>query len=105
MKGMLKELGIEQESVIVNCDNQSVIHLSKHQVFHERSKHIDVWMHFIQDVISNGVIKVMKISTDHNLADMLNKSLHVTKFNYCMNLIRCCKAWKAPLLANEEQPK
>lgn len=36
LQGMLKELGIDH----VHCDSQSAIHFSKHQVFHERCKHI-----------------------------------------------------------------
>lgn len=34
LKGMAKELGIEQDSVAIHCDNQSAIHLAKHQAFH-----------------------------------------------------------------------
>ena len=31
------------------CDNQSCIKLSENPVFHDRSKHIDIWCHFIRD--------------------------------------------------------
>lgn len=34
LKGLIAELRVKQEQVIVHCDNQSAIHLSKHQVFH-----------------------------------------------------------------------
>lgn len=63
MRGIISELGISQEQITVYCDNQSAIHLSKHQVYHERSKHIDVKLHFIRDTISKGEVKLEKIST------------------------------------------
>lgn len=52
MKGLVAELGIQQEHVVMNYDNKSVIHLSKNHVFHELSKHIDVKLLFVRDIIS-----------------------------------------------------
>lgn len=49
--------------------------MSKHQVFHERSKNIDVRMHFVRDVISNGHVKVLKIGTEDNYANMFIKPI------------------------------
>ncbi|CAM8877995.1 unnamed protein product [Rhodiola kirilowii] len=40
LKGIMSELGHGQRCIKVHSDSQRVIHLSKHQVFHERSKHI-----------------------------------------------------------------
>ena len=45
LRGILKDFGVVQESVAVGCDNNSALCLSKHQVYHERSKHIDVRLH------------------------------------------------------------
>ena len=42
IKGLVGEVRITQDNVIVFCDSQSEIELSKHQVYHEKSKHIDV---------------------------------------------------------------
>ena len=91
LKGVLAELGFEQQSLSVFCDSQGAIHLSKHQVFHERSKHIDVRLHFVRDVISEGSVLVQKISTNHNPADMLTKSVPSDKFEHCLELIRLVK--------------
>jgi len=40
--GLLKELGIQQGEVQLHYDSQSVIYLAKNQVYHARTKHIDV---------------------------------------------------------------
>lgn len=52
--------------VIVHCDSQSVVFLSKNQTYHDRTKHIDVKFHFIWDILSEGKICLQKISTEEN---------------------------------------
>ena len=42
-------------------------------MFLERTKHIDVKYHYVRDVISQGKLKVCKISTHDNPADMMTK--------------------------------
>lgn len=69
-----------QESVTVHCDSQSAIYLSKHQVFHERSKHIDVKLHFVRDITAKKEVKMEKISTVDNSADAMTKVLPQAKF-------------------------
>ena len=68
-------------------DSQSTIHLSKNNMFHDRTKHIDVRLHFVRDIISQGIIKVEKISTLIKPADMLTKSIPVSKFEEALNLL------------------
>ena len=87
MKGIVAELGVNVEPVIVFCDSQSAIHLSKNQVYHEKTKHIDVRMHFLRDEITKGLINLKKIPTEENPADVLIKSLPSVKFNKCLSLM------------------
>ena len=56
-------------------------------MFHERIKHIDMRYHYIRDLIAQGDIKVCKISTHDNAADMMTKSVPTTKFELCSNLV------------------
>ncbi|CAM8959013.1 unnamed protein product [Rhodiola kirilowii] len=91
LKGIMAELGHGQECVKVHSDSQGAIHLSKHQVFHERSKHIDVRMHFVREVAETGEVKLVKVNTNDNPADMLTKSVPSNKFEHCLKLIRLDK--------------
>ena len=86
LKGIIEELAMYKCRVVVYCDNQSAIQLSKIQFFHERSKHIDVRLHFVRDIIAIGEIGVGKIPTKDNPSDMLTKSLNMTKFKHYLNL-------------------
>jgi hypothetical protein len=42
------------EPTVVYCDNQSCIRLSENPVFHDHSKHIDIWYHFLRDKVQRG---------------------------------------------------
>ncbi|KAG8492453.1 hypothetical protein CXB51_009584 [Gossypium anomalum] len=91
LKGLFSELNEDLQISTVFCDSQSAIFLTKDQMFHERTKHIDVRYHFIRDIIARGDIVVRKISTHENPTDMMTKSLPITKFEHCLNLVsvRC----------------
>ena len=73
------------------CDNQSAIHLAKNQVYHARTKHIDVRYRFVREIIEEGGVLIQKIKTDDNLADMLTKVVTTIKFNHCLDLINIAK--------------
>ena len=87
LRGILGDFGIEQKVVRVLCDSNSAICLAKHQVFHERSKHIDVRLHFIRDQIDKGEVEVLRVSTDENAADALTKALPHSKLKRCLELV------------------
>jgi len=49
-QSLMDDLGIEQGFLRVHCDSMSAIYLAKNQVYHARTKHIDVKYHFVWDV-------------------------------------------------------
>ncbi|KAG8482954.1 hypothetical protein CXB51_021884 [Gossypium anomalum] len=87
LKGLFSEFNEDLQISTVFCDSQSVIFLTKDQMFHERTKHIDVRYHFVRDIIARGDIVLSKISTHENPADMMTKSLPITKFEHCLELV------------------
>ncbi|KAH9743491.1 Integrase catalytic domain-containing protein [Citrus sinensis] len=91
LRGMVTELGFRQEQVLVHCDNHSAICLSKNQVHHERTKHIDIKLHFLILEVLKGVVKLEKIHTDDNLADFLTKAVPGAKFEFCLKSAGNCK--------------
>ncbi|GJV45102.1 retrovirus-related pol polyprotein from transposon TNT 1-94 [Tanacetum coccineum] len=87
LRGLLEELGVELNSVAVNCDNQGAIHLSQNHVFHKRTKHINVRYHFIREVLEAKTVEVLKVGTEHNAADALTKVVPGQKLQHCLELL------------------
>jgi len=88
LKGMIGELGITQECVKIHCDSQSAIHLANHQVYHERTKHIDIRLHFVRDMIESKENVVEKVASEENPVDVFTKSLPRSRFKHCLDLIK-----------------
>ncbi|MCO5550336.1 hypothetical protein L7F22_003820 [Adiantum nelumboides] len=72
---LVAELGIKVDMPELYCDSQSAIQLAKNPVFHLKTKHIDVKYHFIREVLEDQQIRLMKIHTKDNPADLLTKGL------------------------------
>lgn len=85
--GLLKDLGVGQKQLEVYSDSQSAIHLAKNQVFHARTKHIDVRYHFVREILEEDEILLQKIPTKENPADMLTKVVTRAKFEHCLDLV------------------
>ena len=59
----------------------------KNQVYHTRTKHIDVRFHFVWEILDEGDIELQKIHTKKNHADMLTKVVPGVKFAHCKESI------------------
>nr|GEV36617.1 retrovirus-related Pol polyprotein from transposon TNT 1-94 [Tanacetum cinerariifolium] len=73
LQGLLGELGMCQKFVTTHSDSHSEIHFAKNEVYHARTKHIDVGYHFIREILEEGGVRIQKIHTSKNPADMLTK--------------------------------
>ncbi|KAH9703677.1 hypothetical protein KPL70_011177 [Citrus sinensis] len=80
LQGLMRELGVKQKTVTVYCDSSSALHLCRNPAHHERTKHIDIKLHFIRNEVSKGAVKMSKVHTDENPADMLTKVVTTAKF-------------------------
>ncbi|GJS87921.1 putative reverse transcriptase, RNA-dependent DNA polymerase [Tanacetum coccineum] len=62
--------------------NESTICIIKNPVFHSKTKHIEIRHHFIMDSNEKKHIHMIKIHTDHKVADLLLKAFDVGRFQY-----------------------
>ena len=88
IRGSLEDMGLQPKPAIVWCDSQSAICLSKNNAFHDRTKHVEVKFYFIRDIIEAGEVKVRKIHTSMNPADMLTKCIPVKKFEDALDILK-----------------
>lgn len=68
-------------AVLLHCDNQGAIHLSKNNAFSSRTKHIHIKLEFIKEKNENGVIELAYVPTNEMLADLLTKGLVKAKLD------------------------
>lgn len=64
LRQLMTEFGFPPNSpTVLWCDNQSPIHISHNPVEHQRMKHIELHMHFIRQLIQDGVLILEYIPT------------------------------------------
>ena len=52
LRNLLSDLfDLELEATCIFCDNQSCVKFSENLVFHDKSKHIEIKYHYIQDMV------------------------------------------------------
>ncbi|PHT25028.1 hypothetical protein CQW23_35320 [Capsicum baccatum] len=86
LKGVFGELSKDLQITMVFCDSQSAIFLMKDQMFHERTKHIDVRYNFVHEISSCGDIVLSKITSHDNSANMMTKTQLSGNFENCLDL-------------------
>lgn len=73
---------IELDVTCIFCDNQSCIKLLENPMFHDKSKHIEIKYHYIQDMVERGEMKLQYVSKNKQTTDVLTKPLLKVKFEY-----------------------
>ena len=89
LKDVLSQaLKLKLTPITLRCDNTSAVSISKDDVFHARTKHIDIYWHWIRQQVSNGTIHVEFVSTHDNVADIMTKALPEPKVNHFVDLLQ-----------------
>jgi hypothetical protein len=83
----MEELGKKKENSRLYYDNEIAIHIEKNYDFHSNNNLIHLKYHFIQSFLEDRQLKLEKIHTIHNLADMLTKVVTREKLSSCSVLV------------------
>ncbi|GJZ72261.1 putative ribonuclease H-like domain-containing protein [Tanacetum coccineum] len=79
IQNQMLDYGFNFMNTNIHIDNESTISIVKNPVFHSKIKHIEIRHHFIRDSYKKKFIQVIKIHTDHNVADLLTKAFDVSR--------------------------
>ena len=80
MKQILQDYGLSYDSVPIFIDNMSAISITKNPVLHSRTKHIDIWFHFLRDNHERDHIDLIHVPSERQTADILTKPLEQDTF-------------------------
>ena len=69
------------KSTLVYCDNVSAVYLSTNPVQHQRTKHVEIDLHFVRDKVAIGDVRVLHVPTTSQFADIFTKGLPSSTFS------------------------
>lgn len=76
LRNLLLELHCPiSKAIVVYCDNVSAIYLSGNPVNHQRTKHIEMDIHFVREKVALGQVHVLHVPTRYQYADIFTKGL------------------------------
>jgi len=95
LPALLKDFGLPNLALVtLYCDNQVALHISANPVFHEKTKHIEVDCHYIQDQLTANKIQPAYVSNHEQLADIFTKSLPVFQHQYLLSMLGVCRSFQ-----------
>ena len=88
IKQLLQFMHISVTSpTLLYCDNLSAIALAYNPVMHQRTKHIEIDIHFVRERVAKKLLQVQFVTSNAQFADILTKGLSTSLFQtHCYNL-------------------
>ena len=85
LPNLLPSLGFAVSPALMHCNNQAALHIAANPVFHERTKHIKVNCHFVQENLISGAVTTCHTPTIEQLVDIFTKALRQLQFHYLLS--------------------
>jgi hypothetical protein len=77
-------------STLVYYDNISAVYLSTNPVQHQRTKHIEIDLHFVREKVAIGEVRVLHVPTTSQFADIFTKRLSSSLFLEFRSSLNIC---------------
>ncbi|KAJ9545930.1 hypothetical protein OSB04_025637 [Centaurea solstitialis] len=81
LRNLLLELHCPlRRATIVYCNNVSAVYLSSNPVQHQRTKHVEMDIHFVHEKVAIGQVRVLHVPSSSQYADIFTKGLPSSLF-------------------------
>ncbi|GJX48850.1 ribonuclease H-like domain-containing protein [Tanacetum coccineum] len=92
LRNLLRELqSLLSTATLVYCDNVSAVYISANPVQHQRTKHIEIDIHFVCDMVTAGQVRVLHVpSCAISIADIFTKGLSSVLFEDFRSSLSVC---------------
>ncbi|GJY41182.1 ribonuclease H-like domain-containing protein, partial [Tanacetum coccineum] len=81
IRNLLRELHTPLfTATLVYCNNVSAVYMSTNPVQHQRTKHIEIDIHFVRDMVALGEVRVLHVPSRYQYADIFTKGLATALF-------------------------
>jgi hypothetical protein len=77
-------------STLVFCDNVSAVYLSTNPVQHQRTKHVEIDLHFVRERVAYEVVCILHIPTTSQFTDVFTKGLPSVVFTEFRSSLNIC---------------
>jgi hypothetical protein len=82
LQHFLTELGIQfHRSIAICCDNQSTLKFYRDPFQRQQTKNIEIHMHYIRDLVHDGIIDIQFCPSAKQTADIFTKTFTEKKFH------------------------
>jgi hypothetical protein len=89
IRWLLADLETSQSSPTdLYCDNRNSIQIAHNDVFHERTKHIEIDCHFIRQHLLRGELHLISIGTLDQPADLFTKTHSLGRFRTLVSKLK-----------------
>jgi hypothetical protein len=79
-RNLLNQLGYPQDKMLMFEDNQAAIAIALQEASTRKTKHVELQVHYIRDLVKRGLIVMIHIPTRIQLADIFTKPLNDDAF-------------------------
>jgi len=81
LRQLLVELHVPlSKAALVYCDNISTVYMFANPVQHQRTKHVEIDLHFVRERVATGAVHVLHVPTSSQYADIFTKGLPSSVF-------------------------
>ena len=102
--GILTKFGIQTSyTVDLYCDNHSTIKISSDPIQKQRTKHIEVHMHYIRELVHDRTITLHYCPIKDHIADIFTKSFTEKRFSFLRSLLGINAWFSVPILRGFSQ--